>query len=58
MFYLDINIFKDTMYCTLWVGTFGLPAENAAKQNKLDPKNGLKKHISDEITTKKARTFY
>ena len=33
--------------------SFGMPAENAAKQNKLNPKDWTEKYICDEITVKK-----
>ena len=31
---------------------FGLPAENAAKENNLHPKSGPRKYIRNEKTTK------
>ena len=42
------------MYFIQWDGTsFGMPAENAAKQNNLDLKNGLKNIYGYENTTTK-----
>ena len=38
--------------------SFGMPAENAARQNKLDPKPGPKKYINNEISIKKIRFIY
>ena len=33
------------MLCIQWGGTFGLPAENASKQNNLHPKEWTEKNI-------------
>ena len=35
------------MFCIQWVDSFGMPAENAAKQNNLDPKDWTEKNISN-----------
>ena len=38
--------------------SFGMPAENAAKQNNLDPKSWTEKNIShDEVSTSKIRIY-
>ena len=37
---LDLKTYKVLMCFTLWVDSFGMPAENVIRQNKLDPKLG------------------
>ena len=46
MFWLGIKHFKIIMFFTQWDGTLGMPAENAAKENNLDPKGWTEKNIS------------
>ena len=42
---LVISLFKDTMFYINGLGSFGMPAENAAKQNNLDPKKWTESDI-------------
>ena len=48
----DINLYRVIMFYPMGWDSFGMPAENAAKQNNLDPKTWTESNISIENSTK------
>ena len=42
-----LNYLKDLMFYTRWMDSFGMPAENAARQNNLDPRTWTEANISN-----------
>ena len=59
MCYPGTNHIKVLTFCIQWVGMlFGMPAENAARDNNLDPKDWTNSNINTMKNQLKARSFH